>query len=158
MKKEPLKIYIDRLKDDDTEQIFEILDPESFDLTEEELSFEGKITVSGQVYLAKNHLVLDGKIKATAIMPCCICNQKTEVALHIDDFTHTIEICEVPSAVYDFSEEVRSALLLKIPHFVECNEGNCPQRKEVSKYFKKGDTHSPFSGLFLKGFDSSFSN
>lgn len=150
MNRGPLKIYIDRLRDDDTEKIFETIDPEILDLQEKELVFQGKITIAGQAYLAKNHLILEAKIKALAIIPCSICNQPTEVPIEIEDFNHTVEICEVPSSIYDFSEEIRSAILLKVPQFIECNRGNCPRRSEVSKYFKKEeDTHSPFSELTL---------
>jgi len=151
MKKGPFKIYITHLKDDDTEQIFEIVESDFLELKEQELSFIEKITVSGQAYLAKNHLVLDLKIKAKALIPCSICNETIEVPLEIDNFTHTVELCEVKSAFYDFSEEIRHNILLKIPHFVECNKGHCPQRNTVNKYLKDTteDTSTPFSELSL---------
>ncbi|NGX27411.1 MAG: hypothetical protein K940chlam6_01347 [Chlamydiae bacterium] len=151
MKKDPLKIYIDRLKDDDTEQIFEVLESDFLETNEEELSFTGKVTISGQAYLAKNHLILDLKIKATANMPCSICNEKSIVSIEVDDFTHTVELCEIQSAIYDFADEVKSSLLIKIPQFHECNSGKCPHRKDVTKFLKDSseENHSPFSELTL---------
>lgn len=151
MKNNPLNIYIDRLKDDETEKIFEVLEAEQLEVQEEELSFTDKTTVSGKAYLANDHLILDLKISAFAQMPCSICNEKESFPIEIKDFKQTIEIAEIPSAVYDYSDEVRSAILLKIPQFFECNQGKCPHRKEVKKFLKEGgpDTHSPFSDLQL---------
>lgn len=149
MKKGPLTIYIDRLKDDDTETIFEEIPVSFFQLDEKELTFIDKITISGQAYLAKNHLILNCKIKALAEMPCCICNEKTRIPILINDFSQTVEICEVPSAIYDYCDEIRSAILLKIPHFVECQGGKCPTRTEISPFLKTDDTHTPFKDLSL---------
>lgn len=150
MKTGPLKIYIDRLKDDDTEQIFEVLDPEILDLQDEELFFEDKVTVSGQAYLAKNHLILEGKIKALVKIPCSICNESIAIQIDIEDFNHTIEICEVPASIYDYADEIRSAILLKVPQFIECHEGNCPSRKDVSNFFKREECFTPFAELNSK--------
>jgi len=151
MKKHTLKIYIDRLKGTDTEQIFEVVEPQFLNVEEEELAFTEKITVSGQAYLAKNHLILDLKIKALAQIPCSICNEKIEIPIAIDDFTHTEELCEIKSAIFDFSEEIRHAIILKVPHFVECHHGHCPHRKDINPYFKKSpeETYTPFSSLIL---------
>lgn len=150
-KKGPFQIYIDRLKDDDTESIHEITKTDFLDTQEEELSFSGDAIISGQAYLAKNHLILDLKIKLHAILPCSICNKQTEIPIEIDDFTHTQELCEVPSAIYDYTEDLRAAILLKIPRFIECHHGHCPSRKEINKYLNSSDrgTHSPFSDLDL---------
>ncbi len=151
MKNGPFKVFIDRLKNDDTEQILETVDPDFLQIQEKELVFVKKILVSGQAYLAKNHLILDLKIKAKAKLPCSICNESVETPIEVDDFSHTVEICEVKSAIYDFSDEIREALLLKIPQFLECHHGHCPHRKDVNNYLKKPskDTHSPFSELSL---------
>lgn len=147
-----LTLYIDRLKDDDIEQIHEVVDSAHFELDESELTLVGEVTISGQAYLAKNHLILDLKLKAVIEMPCSICNQKVELPLSIDDFTWTQEICEIPSAVWDYSDEVRSALLLKVPQFLECQGGHCPERKSIKRYLTKAkeeETHTPFSNLDL---------
>ena len=146
-----LKIYIDRLKNDDTEHIFEEVEPDFLDLQENDLVFKEKITISGQAYLAKNHLILDLKIKTKATMPCSICNEPTDIFLNLNDFTHTVELCEIKSAIYDAAEEIRNHILLKVPPFVECQSGHCPQRKDINKYLKQSseETYSPFSELEL---------
>lgn len=149
MKKGPFKIYIDRLKDDDTEKLFEEVDPSLLELSDDDLHFIDKIAISGVAYLAQNHLILELKIHAKIEMPCSICNEKFEIPLSIDHFTHTVEISEIKSSVYDFAEDIRTSLLLKVPQFVECNKGKCPQRKIVNKFLKTPtpDTYSPFSDL-----------
>ena len=152
MKNSPFKIYIDRLKNDDTEAVHEILDPDFLQETEKEQLFIDKVTVSGQAYLANHHLILDLKIKATAILPCSICNEKVEFPIDIEDFTQTVELSEIRSSIYDFAGDVRDSILLKLPQFIECHHGHCPQRKDINKYLKKhtsDDNHSPFSELSL---------
>lgn len=149
MKSGPFKIYIDRLKNDDTETIHEIVDPDFLQENEKEPIFAQKVTVTGQAYLANHHLILDLKIKAIAQLPCSICNETIEIPIEIDDFTQTVEISEVRSSIYDFASEIRDAVLLKLPQFIECHHGHCPHRKEINKYLKKtsGETHNPFSNL-----------
>jgi len=151
MNTSPLKVYIDRLKNDETEQIFENIEPKLQEAQEEELSFTDEIIVSGQAYLANEHLILDLKVKASAKMPCSICNEKATNQIELKDFKQTVELSEIPSAVYDYGDEVRNAILLKIPQFLECNQGKCPSRKDVKKFLKESEsnTHSPFSDLNL---------
>ncbi|NGX45121.1 MAG: hypothetical protein K940chlam2_00264 [Chlamydiae bacterium] len=150
-----LKIYPDRLKGGDTETIDERVAPDFFDLKASELSFPSEVIVSGQAYLANTHLVLQLKIKAKATVPCAICNETTQIPLLIEELYLTKDLDELPSAVYDYTDEVRTALLLKAPQFAECHEGNCPKRQEVKKYLrppsaKKDDgTYHPFSDLSL---------
>jgi len=151
MKAGPFKIYVDRLKNDDTERINEIVDPDFLNETEKEPLFTSKVTVKGQAYLANYHLILDLKLKATAILPCSICNEKVEVPIEVNDFSHTVELSDIRSAIYDYTADIHDTVLLKLPQFVECHHGQCPERKNISKYFKQGpdDTHSPFSELPL---------
>ncbi|MBS0629679.1 MAG: hypothetical protein JSS30_05580 [Verrucomicrobia bacterium] len=151
MKNGPFKIYIDRLKNDDTETIHEIVDSDFLQEGEKEPLFIGKVTVTGQAYLANHHLILELKIKATATLPCSICNEIVEIPIEIDDFTQTVEISEIRASIYDFAQDVRDSVLLKLPQFVECHHGHCPQRKDINKYLKKPseDTYSPFSDLSL---------
>lgn len=147
MKNHPLKVYIDRLKNEEVEQIEEKIEPDFLELAEEEFSFASPIVVNGQAYLTKDHLIVDLNIKAAAYLPCSMCNEKVEYSVEIDHFTHTMELSEIKGSIYDFSLEIRHALLLKIPQFIECNEGRCPQRKELSIYLKKSSETHPFSSL-----------
>lgn len=150
-----LYIFTDRLKGGDTEKIEEALAPDFFDVEEAELSFPSEVKVSGQAYLATDHLILQLKIHTFAKVPCSICNETIQIPLEDEDFYLAKDLEELSSAVYDYSDEVRSALFLKVPQFAEC-EGNCPKRQEVKKYLRpppsKDDdegTYHPFSDLSL---------
>jgi uncharacterized metal-binding protein YceD (DUF177 family) len=151
MKKSPLKVFTDRLKDEEVQAISETIPSSLLQAEENELHFDDSVSINGKAYLASDHLVIDLKISATAKMPCIVCNEEAPFSMQIQDFTHTVALEEIPSAVYDYTEEVRSAILLKIPQFFECHEGKCPTRGEVKKYLKEPgcDTHSPFSDLNL---------
>lgn len=151
MKNGPFKIYIDRLKNDDCEQIHEIVDPDFLQDADNPQLFINKVTVAGQAYLANHHLILDLKIKATATLPCSICNQLVEIPIDIDDFSQTVELSEVSGSIYDFEDDIRDSVLLKLPQFIECHHGHCPERTEINKYLKKTskDTQTPFSRLSL---------
>ncbi len=149
--KKLLKIYVDRLKSGDTESIDEKVTPDFLE-AEKELSFPAEVTISGRAYLANDHLILQLKIKTKARLPCSMCNQTLETSLEVPDFYLTVDLTDLPSAIYDYTDEVRSALLLKVPQFTECNEGSCPNRPDINKYFKspsKTDdgNHYPFSTL-----------
>lgn len=148
------KIYVDRLQGGHTEQIAEEFDPVLLQIEEQELKFPGKIQVQGEAYLANEHLVICLKIQALALMPCTICNQMVEVPLQIDKLYETVPLNELTSPIYDYQEVLREALLLELPGYIECNGGNCPERKNITGYLKKkpptednSSTHFPFSGL-----------
>lgn len=131
-----LKIFIDRLKGDAVEQIEEELPSHFLEVQEADLSFAHPIQLKGSAYLANQHLILELTISTSAQIPCIICNEKVEVPIQIQNVPHTIEISSIKSAVYDYSQEVRNAILLKVPTFVECQDGNCPERKIINKYLK----------------------
>lgn len=155
---EQLKIYIDRLKEGQIEQIAEVLPPDFLDIHEEDLAFSEPVTLSGKAYLAEDHLVLNLCVKTEASIPCCICNELVKVPVVLDNFYHTVALEDISSPVLDYGADLREAILLQTPLFAECSGGNCPEREEVSKYFKQNSptanqkdgavpTHFPFANL-----------
>ena len=50
-------------------------------------------------------------------------------------------------------EELMEAILLQVPDFVECHDGDCPERKNISKFLKKDgagkNEYQPFKDLHL---------
>ena len=143
-----LNIYIDRLKDDEVEQIDEKIDATTFDIQEKELQLEGQVKIEGSAYLTKEHLVLDLKIHSKITLPCTVCNQTFSLPIQIETFILTVAVEEIQGAIYNLRDEIRNAIFLKIPPFSECHDGECPSRKELSKFFKQGD-NLPFSELTL---------
>lgn len=149
---EPFKIWIDRLKGGRTQKIEEALDPAFLGPDEEELQFKAKVYVKGEAYLTDDHLIVHLKAHCKASMPCAVCNQMTEVELRDDNFYHTQPIEEIPSAVFDFSELLREALLLELPRTAECNQGKCPERTTMTPYLRAEErkdktTYLPFADL-----------
>ena len=152
---EILKIYIDRLKEGDTEKLDATLPPSILDIQEEELSFPEEVRVSGEVYLADEHLVAHLQAQTTALIPCSICNEPVKLAILVKDHYATEPLSEIRSAIFDLTPEVREALLLQVPQFIECNAGNCPTRDTLKKYLHSStekqaaneQVYFPFSDL-----------
>lgn len=148
----PFQIWIDRLKNGQTQLINESFTSEFLDLREEELILNAPVIVTGEAYLTESELILHLKASTRAMMPCAICNQMVQIELSIKDFYHTQPIDEIPSGIYDYQEALREALLIELPQYVECNPGKCPDRKVIAPYMrsekKTGEnTHFPFSNL-----------
>ncbi len=122
------KILIDRLKGGQTQKIEEMADPAFLGPDEPELRFQAKVSVKGEAYLAEADLIIHLKARTKIQMPCAVCNKMIEVHLQVDNFYHAEPIEEIPSAVFDYSEALREALLIELPRTVECNGGTCPER------------------------------
>jgi uncharacterized metal-binding protein YceD (DUF177 family) len=134
---ETFKIYVHRLKDGNTEKLFETLSPDFLGVKEPELSFNVPVTIKGEASLADDALVLRLHIETEATMACSICNQDVQVKIVISNLCHTEEVSTIKGAVFDYQEVVREAILLEVPFIAECNSGDCPERATVAKYFTK---------------------
>ncbi len=154
---ESLKIYIDRLREGNSETLNATLPPAILDVQEEELSFPAEVRVSGDVYLADDHLVADLNAQTIDLLPCSICNEPVKILINVRNHYATEPLSDIRSAIYDLTPAVREALLLQVPQFIECNEGNCPERETLKKYLHQAtspktksdteQTHFPFSDL-----------
>lgn len=128
------KIYLDRLRGGETEKIDFSASPEFLGINERELVFKEPIVLKGETYLIHNEVVLRLSLHTIAEIPCAICNKPTPLKVAIDNFYLTMPTDELKEPIWDYSEEVREAILLEVPFVVECNEGNCPERKEIAPY------------------------
>ncbi len=142
-------IYVDRLKDGQVEAVDETLPPTFLEIDEEDLVFAKEVRIHGEAYLAEDHLVINLKVETFASMPCQICNKSTEFLLQVKDFTHTEELKEIKSALYDCGQLLREAILLQVPLFIECQKNSCPERKNVNKFLHKpsDSVYFPFADL-----------
>lgn len=146
------KILIDRLKGGHTQKIEEALDPAFLGPDEPELRFKKKVSVKGEAYLTDSHLIIHLKAATQFSMPCAVCNEMIDSDLKVDNFYHTEPIEEIPSAVFDYSEALREALLIELPRTVECNRGKCPQRATMAPYLRSEvrtdkTTYFPFADM-----------
>jgi hypothetical protein len=148
---EAFKIWIDRLKEGQTQKVNGPFPPTFLDVAEEELKFSFPVDVFIEAYLADVHLVIRFKAATKALMPCAICNEMVETQLKIEDF-YTEPLEEIRDAIFDCSTVFREALLSELPKYIECRSGNCPQREAITPFLKKKtkiepDVHFPFADL-----------
>jgi hypothetical protein len=147
-----LKISVDLLQIQERIFIKEDLSPEFLGISEKELKIDQPIHVEGQAYLSSDYLVINFSAKTYFQMPCKICNETIVLPLVEENYYDTISLDDINKGVYDFSDDLRQALLLKLPHFVECNDGSCPERKHIEKHLKKtskikDDSYLPFEKI-----------
>lgn len=128
------KIFIDRLKKGEVEAIAFSQEPSFLGIEEKELKFHDPIQVSGEAYLVHNELVVKLSLKTKGELPCAICNRPTPFDIEVNNFYLTEPLEEIPSHIFDYSAEAREAILLEVPFVVECNEGVCPDRKDIAPY------------------------
>lgn len=134
------KIYIEQLRDGHSEKIEERFAPDFLDVKEEDLSFSDNVDLKGEAYLAENDLVLHFDIHTYATLPCTICNSEVKVPIELKNFYHTVPAEELKTGIYNFQEMLRENILLTTPLFAECNEGQCPERKELKRFFRDNDS------------------
>lgn len=140
---EKLKIYVDRLKNGHKEVLDLQLPPASLHIVDEkELTFPLPVQIHGEVYLADDHLVICLSLNGAASLPCSICNERVNIPLEVKKSYTTVPLEEIPSALYDLTEEIRETLLLQVPPFIECHGGTCPERSEIKK-FMVSSTETP---------------
>lgn len=134
-----LKIYVDRLRDGSSEVLHLELPASLFEVEEEELELKDKVIVDGSVYLADSDLIAQLDLRATATMPCKVCNDATDVEINAAKLYHVQSVSEIASGVLDLSPLIREQLLLECPRFTECGGGKCPTRAEIAQYLVPAD-------------------
>jgi hypothetical protein len=139
------QIFIDRLANGQEETIAWKLPATLLNVQEDVLFFPTEITVEGRAYLAEEFLIIQVDISTTAMVPCTVCNKMVEKQIVIDEFYHAEPLSK--EKIFDFTEKLRDAILLEVPPFYECNNGNCSERKELEKFLRKEPIRSPFADL-----------
>ncbi|MBA3722077.1 MAG: hypothetical protein H0W88_06730 [Parachlamydiaceae bacterium] len=137
------KIFIEQLRDGHERIISEKLSPEFLDVHEKELTFEKDVEVEGVAYLAEDELIINWSIHAEPMLPCSICNEKVPVDINLHNLYHSEPVANIKTGVFHFKDLLRETILLEVPPFAECNQGNCPKREEVKKYMKERSTNEP---------------
>lgn len=147
------KIYIDRLKDGHIEHIKEEISNDFLDINDPDLLFSPLSTIEGETYLANDHLILRLKVQLEVTIPCSICNAPVTLPLLIQNFYHTEELSSLKKPIFDYAPLLREAILLNAPDYTECNEGFCPERKNIKKFLHREETNAsshkqfPFADL-----------
>jgi hypothetical protein len=147
-----LKIYVDCLKHQDEVILDEEISCDVLNIVEKDLQMNAPVHLKGKAYLSENYLIINFSAHTSFKMCCSICNKLTQNTLSIENVYTTIDLNDIKHGIYDFTDDLRDAIILKIPQFQECNNGNCSERKNIEKYFKKtitkqSDNHFPFKDL-----------
>lgn len=135
-------IYIEQVREKSEEKIDLTLDPHFLEIDEKDLKFDHPVSLIGEVYVADKELVFHWNLETEAKIPCSICNEWTPVKVAVSNFYTSVPISEIKTGIYNFKELLRETILIEVPHFVECEGGNCPKRKEFSVYLKKSSDSS----------------
>ena len=151
-----LKIFIDKLSLDQEEEITLVISPQFLEIEDKELIFDSPIEISGKCYVTNESFILQLQSKTQTKMPCSICNTLVNIDLEANEIYHSVFLEELSTNIFDYSSLVREELLLQVPPFAECENGNCPERKVITKYLKirspkeekpSTQTHFPFADL-----------
>lgn len=148
-----LIIYTEQLRDGHKETVNLDIDPSFLDIHEKELSCDAPVHIEGEVYVTEDHLLFHLACSTSIKLPCAICNQIISFPLNVSKIYHTILLKELSSAIFDYSSLVREEIVLKIPPFAECCNGQCPERTSLSGFLKPSEmkdtpqTYFPFSNL-----------
>lgn len=127
-------IYVDRLRSGDLENLKRTYAPDFLEIAEQEIRFPEDVMVEGQAYIANDDLVLHLDIETAVMVPCAICNEPIRVPIASRGLYHLVPLKEIKGAVYKMQELLRESILIEVPAFAECNNGNCPHRGELKKY------------------------
>lgn len=141
------QIFVDRLTEGQEETINWDLSSTFLDVHEKDLSFSEEVKVKGKAYLADTFLIIQVDIEAVSLIPCIVCNEVKEYPVVIEHFYHAEPLAEMKGKIFNFTEKLRDAILLEVPQFYECNNGNCGERKELEKFLRKESSPSPFADL-----------
>lgn len=134
---ESFRIYIDRLREGQKQEIKEKIDPKFLNISDEEVKFENPVEVTGEAYIATDHLVVHLQASTEALVPCSICNAWVPVDIELEELYLTEPLTEIRSGIYSYEEPLREEILLEVPQFAECNQGQCDQRKDLEKYLRQ---------------------
>lgn len=136
---ELFKIYVDQLKGGNTEQISATFPPDFIGQRDDELAYDREVIVTGEAYLADQELILHFNATTSVEIPCSICNEPVRHPIELNNFYHAEELENIKTGIFCFNEVLRDALMLEAPHFVECNDGKCPARKEYDRFFHSSE-------------------
>jgi uncharacterized metal-binding protein YceD (DUF177 family) len=133
-----LRIYTDRLKGGDSEEISETLDPAFLEIPEnDEIVFKDPVVIQGSAYIVDEFLVLSLHIQTKVELPCALCNTPFSLPIHITNFLHEEPVEAIKQGVFDYAETLREAILLEVPFYPQCGGSSCLNRKQVEKFLKK---------------------
>lgn len=145
--KQSYKIYVDRIRDGETESISEQLQPDFMQVHEKEMRFADPITFSGEAYVTDNWLIVRLKVATKVQLTCSVCNETFTFSIDIPDMVHEEPIENIRDKVFDLLPTVRENILLEVPFYPQCGITKCQNRSSIEPFLKKEHGHNPFKEL-----------
>ncbi len=104
------------------------------------LHFGPQVDIEGEAYIVDERLILHLDVLVPAILTCTICNGDVQKTVKINNLYHIEEIAQIKSPTFDIAPILRQEILLEVPNYVECREGNCPQREIFKAYMGRNQS------------------
>lgn len=131
---EEFLINIDRLRKKGNLSLNMAVPSNFLEIEGDELQFGAQVDIQGEAYIVDDRLIFHLDLIIPAIVACTICNGDAHRTVKINNLYHIEEISELKSPIFDFSTVLRQEILLEVPKFAECRDGNCPQRETFKAY------------------------
>ena len=81
-------------------------------------------------------LLLHINIEARVALCCVVCDKEVIVPLELMDRYHAVPLEVITSRLFDLRPLIEEMIGVEVPEYVECREGNCPQRPVMERYLK----------------------
>lgn len=133
---EDFLINVDQLRKKGNLNLDLALSSDFLGIDQEGVHFDSPVDIQGEAYIVDDRLILHLDLVVPATVPCTICNGEASVHVKINNFYHIEEIKKLKTTIFDFSKVLREEILLEIPKFAECKDGNCPDREEMKHYLR----------------------
>ncbi|GAB5412020.1 MAG: hypothetical protein ChlgKO_11340 [Chlamydiales bacterium] len=126
-------IYIDRLRNGESQEFSGQCTAEEIGLGDMELRFAEPIQFKIRAYATDDHALIHMNLSTIAELPCKICNEWTQIKINFETPAHATPLSEIRSRVYDFTPLLIENIVLELPQFTEC-QGNCPERDALKSF------------------------
>lgn len=134
MQRQDFLINLDQLRKKDTLPLNQVVSSAFLDLDEKDIQFGDEINLRGEAYIVDERLILHLDVLVPVILTCSICNGEAPLNIEVNNLYHVEEIGPLKSPIFDFSTVLRQEILLEVPRFTECQNGNCPERETLKAY------------------------
>lgn len=146
-----LQIHLEQLQQGKIEEINEVVDPSTLDVSDDMLKFQSPITIQGEAYLTDEWLIMRLAIQTEASMNCSLCNEPMSIDIDINNLIEEESIQNIHGGLFEFGHLVREAVLLEVPFYPQCGGTECRNRTVVEKYLAHTDEeidHTPHNQPF----------
>lgn len=149
------EIPIASLSHDGDIKLEECVEVSALDLKDSEVMFISPLKLNGKAYLADNHIIIAVDAEIDIALSCTICNGDAKKTIVLENHYITKPLAEIKEPKFNYFDDLRQAIFLEVPPYLECEGGQCPKREELKPYYKttsqaketSTETYYPFGNL-----------